>query len=140
MINMDQRAQISIEYILLVAIVLLVVIVFALIITNQNEQNNVATAAQLGASNAVANTIFTNTSQYPVKVTYVNMTNSTNGTDVNIVIHFSGPVSNQSNVINNISSSLIAAGYSNITLSSGSLNLITSTGTGIRHNYTITLS
>jgi uncharacterized protein (UPF0333 family) len=140
MINMDQRAQISIEYILLVAIVLLVVIVFALIITNQNEQNNVATAAQLGASNAVANTIFTNTSQYPVKVTYVDMTNSTNGTDINIVIHFSGPVSNQSNVINNISSSLVAAGYSNITLSSGSLNLITSTGTGIRHNYTITLS
>ncbi len=58
---MDQKAQISIEYILLVAIILVVVLVFALIITNENEQNNVATAAQLGASNATANMVFTNT-------------------------------------------------------------------------------
>ena len=140
MIKMDQRAQISIEYVLLIAIILAVVLVFAVIMTNQNEQNSVATAAQLGASNAVASTLFTNTSQYPVKVTYVNMTNSTDGINVNIAIHFSGPITNTSNVINNISSSLIAAGYSNITQNTGSLNLITSTGTGIRHNYTITLS
>ncbi len=72
---MDQKAQISIEYILLVAIILAVVLVFALIITDQNEQNNVATAAQLGASNATANMVFTNTSQSPVKVTSVTMTN-----------------------------------------------------------------
>ena len=68
---MDQRAQISVEYILLVAIVLIVVLIFAAIVTNQNEENNVASAVQLGASNATANMVFTNTSQPPVKVTYV---------------------------------------------------------------------
>ena len=51
---MDQRGQISIEYILLVAIVLVIVVIFGLIITDQNEQNNVASAVQLGAANATA--------------------------------------------------------------------------------------
>ena len=50
---MDQRAQISVEFILLVAIVLTIVLVFSLIITNENEQNNVATDAQLGAAKIV---------------------------------------------------------------------------------------
>jgi len=73
---MDQRAQISIEYILLVSIILIIVIVFALVITNQSQQNNIATAVQLGASNATANLVFTNNSQSPIQVTYINMTNN----------------------------------------------------------------
>jgi uncharacterized protein (UPF0333 family) len=135
---MDQKAQISIEYILLVAIILAVVLVFALIITDQNEQNSVATAAQLGASNATANMLFTNTSQSPVKVTSVTMTN-VNSTNINMVIHFSGPITNNAPVIGSIINSLQASGYSNITNTSSSLTLTTTTsGAGIRHIYTIT--
>ena len=135
---MDQKAQISIEYILLVAIILLVVLVFALIITDQNEQNSVATAAQLGASNATANMLFTNTSQSPVKVTSVTMTD-VNSTNINMVIHFSGPITNNTPVIGSIINSLQASGYSNITNTSSSLTLTTTTsGAGIRHIYTIT--
>jgi uncharacterized protein (UPF0333 family) len=136
---MDQRAQISIEYILLVAIIFLIVIVFGVIITNQNEQNNVATAAQLGASNATANLSFTNNSQLPVKVTYVNMTNGTNGTNINMVIHFSGPITNSAPIFTGIATSLRSSGYTNITQNSNNVILTTRTGTGLHHIYNITL-
>jgi uncharacterized protein (UPF0333 family) len=109
---MDQRAQISIEYILLVAIILLVVLIFASIAFSENENNDVASAVQLGANNATANMVFTNTSQAPVRVTSVNMTNSSS-TQYNIVIHFSGHVSNPTLVFNSIINSLNTAGFNN---------------------------
>jgi uncharacterized protein (UPF0333 family) len=135
---MDQRAQISVEYILLVAIILFVVLIFASVAINSNEQNNVASAVQLGASNATANMVFTNMSQSPVKVTNVLMTSGSN-TQINMTVHFSGPISNPSPVFNSIVNSLNTAGYSNITQNSSSLTLTTQSGSGIRHIYTITL-
>jgi uncharacterized protein (UPF0333 family) len=136
---MDQRAQISVEYILLVAIILFVVLIFASVVINGNEENNVASAVQLGASNATANMVFTNTSQPPVKVTNVTMTNVINSTQVTVTIRFSGPISNPTPVFNSIANSLIATGYSNITQNSTALTLTTQSGSGIRHIYTITL-
>jgi uncharacterized protein (UPF0333 family) len=136
---MDQRAQISVEYILLVAIILFVVLIFASVVINGNEENNVASAVQLGASNATANMVFTNTSQPPVKVTNVTMTNVINSTQVTVTIRFSGPISNSTPVFNSIANSLIATGYSNITQNSTALTLTTQSGSGIRHIYTITL-
>ena len=137
---MDQRAQISIEYILLVAIILLVVLVFSTLIFAENEQNNVATAAQLGASNASSILAYTDTSQSPIKVTYVTMTNSNNNT-INLVIHFSRPITNQTPILNSIANSL------NNTLNSTSYNqtinmIQTSTSltwTTHRYTYYITL-
>jgi hypothetical protein len=136
---MDQRAQISVEYILLVAIILFVVLIFASVVINGNEQNNVASAVQLGASNATANMVFTNTSQPPVKVTYVNMTNVVNSTQVNVIVHFSGPIPNPTPVFNSIVNSLNATGYNNTIQSNTALTLTTQSGSGIRHIYTITL-
>jgi uncharacterized protein (UPF0333 family) len=139
---MDQRAQISIEYILLVAIILLVVLVFSTLIFAENEENNVATAAQLGASNATAILAYTDTSQSPIKVTYVTMTNSnTTNNTINLVIHFSIPITNQTPILNSIANSL------NNTLNSTSYNqtinmLQTSTNltwTTHRYTYYITL-
>ena len=135
---MDQRAQISVEYILLVAIILAIVLVFALIITNQNEQNIVATAAQLGASNATANMVFTNNSQSPIKVTSVTMTNNSN--NINMIIHFSSHINNQTVILNSIATSLNSAlngsGTSyTIAQNSNNINLVTN-----KNNYTITLS
>jgi uncharacterized protein (UPF0333 family) len=137
---MDQRAQISIEYILLVAIILLVVLVFSTLIFAENEQNTVATAAQLGASNASSILAYTDTSQSPIKVTYVTMTNSNNNT-INLVIHFSRPITNQTPILNSIANSL------NNTLNSTSYNqtinmIQTSTSltwTTHRYTYYITL-
>jgi uncharacterized protein (UPF0333 family) len=139
---MDQRAQISVEYILLVALILIIVLVFAVVITNENEQNNVATAAQLGAANATANIVFTNTTQSPVKVTSVTMTNgNTIPSNINIVIHFSRDVTSQQQIIlGSINNSIVAAGFKNTTVSSSSVVVNTKTGSGNAfHTYTITL-
>jgi uncharacterized protein (UPF0333 family) len=137
---MDQRAQISVEYILLVAIILFVVLIFASVVINENEQNNVASAVQLGASNATANMVFTNTSQKPVKVTNVIMSNVPNSTQVNMTIHFSSPISNPTPVFTSIINSLTASGFTNITQNSTALTLTTQSGSGIRHVYIITLA
>jgi uncharacterized protein (UPF0333 family) len=143
MVKMDQRAQISVEYILLVAIVLTIVLVFSLIITNENEQNNVATAAQLGAANASANIVLTNSSQSPIKVTSVSMTNgTTRGSDINVVIHFSRPVGDQDGTIfSSIIKSLTSSGFTNISSNSTTVIVTTSTTSGgTTHRYFITLA
>jgi uncharacterized protein (UPF0333 family) len=142
MIKMDQRGQISVEYILLLAIVLAIVLVFAVVITNQSEESNVAAAAQLGATNATTNLVFLNASQTPVKVTSVTMTNnSTVGSTINMAIHFSKSVTAQQNTIfQNIEKSLRAAGYNNLVNTNSSITLTTSTGVGVRHVYIITLT
>jgi uncharacterized protein (UPF0333 family) len=135
---MDQRAQISIEYILLVAVVLIIVVVFATVITNSNEQNTVATAVQLGADNATTTASFINTTQPPVKVTFIDMTN-VDSVKINMVIHFSGPITNPNVVFGSISNSLIAANYNNISQNGSSLILTTQPGSVIAHIYNITL-
>jgi uncharacterized protein (UPF0333 family) len=143
MIKMDQRAQISVEYILLVAIILSIVLVFSLIITNENEQNNVATAAQLGAANATANIVLTNSNQSPIKVTSVSMSNGTiRGSDINVVIHFSRPVGDQSDTIfSSIIKSLNSSGFNNISSNSTAVTVTTSTTSGgTTHKYFITLA
>ena len=139
MVKMDQRAQISVEFILLVAIVL----VFSLIITNENEQNNVATAAQLGAANATANIVLTNTSQSPIKVTSVSMSNGTvRGSDINVVIHFSRPVGDQSDtILNSIVKSLTSSGFNNVANTNSTVIVTTSTTSGgTTHRYLISLA
>jgi uncharacterized protein (UPF0333 family) len=137
---MDQRGQISIEYVLLVSIVLIIVVVFGLIITDQSEQNNLASAVQLGASNATANLVFGSTSQSPVKVTNVAMTGT--GQNINVVVHFSRPVTDQqSTIIASIVKSLQSSGFSNVTSTTSSVTVTTSaTSTGTHHIYNITLS
>ncbi|ADZ09394.1 hypothetical protein Metbo_1150 [Methanobacterium lacus] len=137
---MDQRGQISIEYVLLVSIVLIIVVVFGLIITDQSEQNNLASAVQLGASNATANLVFGSTSQSPVKVTNVAMTGT--GQNISVVVHFSRPVTDQqSTIIASIVKSLNSSGFTNVTSTTSSVTVTTSaTATGTHHIYNITLS
>lgn len=137
---MDQRGQISIEYVLLVSIVLIIVVVFGLIITDQSEQNNVASAVQLGATNATANLVFGSSSQSPVKVTNVAMTGT--GQNINVVVHFSRPVTDQqSTIIASIVKSLQSSGFTNVSSTTNSATVTTSaTSTGTHHIYNITLS
>ena len=132
---MDQRAQISVEYILMVSIVLAIVLVFAVFSSDQSEQNNVATAVQLGASNATANIVLTNSSQSPVKVTNVDMTTGSVGSNINMTIHFSRSVSDQTSVIlNSIQNSLVSAGFTS--LNNTGQNITVETG---KHLYIIKL-
>ena len=83
MITMDSRGQLSAEYILLVGFVLAVVLIFAWYVSDQSEQNTIATAVRVGASNASAEIGIMNTTTMPIRVNKVDMTS---GEKINITI------------------------------------------------------
>jgi len=139
---MDQRAQISAEYILLVAMIFSIVLIFSYTILNENEQNNIATAVKLGAVNATANIVLTNNTQSPVKVTSIDMSNGNKkGSDINVIIHFSRNINDQSTIIfNSIIKSLNSSGFNNITSNNTNIMVTTSSSSGISHRYIITIA
>jgi uncharacterized protein (UPF0333 family) len=129
---MDQRGQISVEFVLMAAIIMLVVVVFGLSIANENELNSVATAVKTGAENATTYLSISNASMQPVRVTSVNM-NGTN--NVIIKVSFSGNVTSiQQNILTSINRSLTSQGFNTTYTGGTQLTFQTS-----RHNYTISL-
>jgi uncharacterized protein (UPF0333 family) len=106
---MDGRGQISVEFVLLVAIVLAIVLVFAGIIGDQNEQNSVATAIRLGAVNATAEMSILNRTMEPVRVNEVIMNGSGN---ITMLIHLSYSSSQiQNTTLTGVAISLNSQGY-----------------------------
>lgn len=129
---MDERGQISVEYILFAAIVLVVVIAFALVITDQMEKDSVASAVKIGAENSTTQMSLLNRSMQPVRVTSINTTD--NGT-INIQVKFSGNVTaNQVTILKSINNSLASEGYVTGYAGGYMINMTTS-----RHNYIITI-
>lgn len=129
---MDQRGQISIEFILLAAIVFSVVLIFAVSAADDSELNAVATAVKLGAENSTTQISILNSSQQPVRVTSVNMTGTSN---VLIQVKFSRTVTSyQTTILQSIQNSLAASGYSTSSISGNNLNMQTA-----KHSYTITI-
>lgn len=130
---MDQRAQISAEFILFVAIVLAVVLVFAVVVSDQSEMNSIATAAREGAANATAQISILNASMTPVRVTNISMTNMTGGYNVTIVINLSNPglsAAQKDIILGGAMQSINSTGYQSIT------NTVTTS----KHNYTISVA
>ncbi|MCE5214738.1 MAG: class III signal peptide-containing protein [Methanobacterium sp.] len=129
---MYQRGQISVEFVLMAAIVMLVVVAFGFAIANENELNSVATAVRTGAENGTTYLSLNNSTMQPVRVTSVNMSGTNN---VNIKVSFSGSVTNlQQNILTSINTSLTSQGF--ITNYAGGTQLTFQTS---RHNYTISL-
>lgn len=130
---MDQRGQISAEYILIAAIVMLVVVVFGVVIADQSEMDAVASAVRTGAENGTTQLSILDPTMQPVRVTSVNMTGTGN---VNIIVNFSSTVSSmEDSILSSINRSLTESGYT--TSYSGGTTLSFQTS---RHNYTITLA
>ncbi len=130
---MDQRAQISMEYVLVLAMVVIIVCLFAFYAGDQSELNSVSSVVKLGAENATTNMVITNSGMQPVRVTSIN--ESANGTNENLTVMLSRNLTSDVQkqvVFNSIIQSLIKGGYSNITSTTNSVALITN-----RHNYTI---
>jgi len=127
---MDQRAQISAEFILFAAIVLAVVLVFAVVVSDQSEMNSIATAARQGATDATAQMSILDGAMTPVRVTNINMTG---GYNVTIVIHLSNPgisVAQKNTILGGAMQSINAAGYPS------TANTVTTS----KHNYTISVA
>ncbi|MEN4005841.1 MAG: pilus assembly protein [Methanobacteriaceae archaeon] len=105
---MDQRGQISIEFVLVVALMLPIVLLVGSYIGDQNEINTVTTAARTGAMDAVTDLAILNRSMEPLRVKDVRM--SENGQNLTLLINVSGPISDSANrTILNASIQSIAA-------------------------------
>ncbi len=115
---MDQKGQISAEYILLVfGLVIVIMLVFAVAVTNESELNTVTTAARIGADNGTTQLSIMNPAMSPVRVTGISMNNTNdNNKYISITINLSGTITsaqNQTlmNSIMNSMNSLISQGY-----------------------------
>ncbi len=129
---MDQRGQISVEYILIAAIVMFIVIAFGWVVANESELNSVALSVKMGAENGTTYASIINPQMQPVRVTGVDM----NGEDdVTIEVRFSSSVESiNETILNSIKNSLASSGYDSTSFSDSKLYLQTN-----RHSYTVIL-
>jgi uncharacterized protein (UPF0333 family) len=141
MITMDSRGQLSAEYILLVGFVLAVVLIFAWYVSDQSEQNTIATAVRVGASNASAEIGIMNTTTMPIRVNKVDMTS---GEKINITIFLSNTAlspQQRQTILGGVEQSIESAGYtvnSQIDPVSNTVNTLTIDTS--KHDYLIKIS
>lgn len=134
---MDEKGQISVELILILAFILLVVLVAAYYVSDQSEQNNIATATRLGATNATTAMGITTPGMLPVRVDAIQMSGTQN---ITVLIQLSYKSTQiQNTALTGVYNSLTAQGYSpkmnNVSNIVQNLTLNTS-----RHNYNIRLA
>jgi len=134
---MDNKGQISVEFILFLAIVLIIVLAVGYFIFDQSEQNNIATATRLGATNATTAMGITTPGMLPVRVDAIQMSGTQN---ITVLIQLSYKSTQiQNTTLNGVYNSLTAQGYSPQKKSVSNIvqNLTLNT---TRHNYNIRLA
>jgi len=126
---MDQKGQISIEFVLIIAFMLVIVLLIASYAGETSESYTVLSAARAGATNALTELSLNKTIMTPVRVEKINTNGS--GKYINITIQISSSLSGYQNqsIINSTLASIAAQGY-NWTDNS----IVTS-----RHVYNVTL-
>lgn len=95
MIKMDQRGQISIEFVLVMSLMLVIVLLAGSYAGGQNEINTVTAAARTGSMDAVTNLTLLNVNMEPIRVEDIRMSGS--GQNLTILINVSGPISTSAN-------------------------------------------
>ena len=112
---MDRRGQISIEFVLIIALMVVIVLAIAPYIGSASESNDIATAAREGATNAVTNLSILNNTMTPVIVE--NIQNVGSGQNLTIQIDISGAISSNQNstIVNSTLNSIAALGYTRVT-------------------------
>ena len=125
MTKMDRRGQISIEFVLILALMAIIVVAIGGYVGDASEQSMISSAVRTAADNAAANLVITNRSMNPVNVENINSIG--NGTSITLQINVSGSNQTFDAIKSSILTSVAAQGY-NVTNSS----VITG-----RHVYTI---
>ena len=131
---MNDRGQISAEYILMLGFLIVVILLVASYAGEQNEQNSVASSVRQGASSAVTDLSILNRTLQPVRVNGVNMTS---GADINITINLSDSSLNlqqKATILQGSKSSLEGQGFTVTENGNPVQNLTFSTA---RHNYLV---
>lgn len=135
MVAMDNKGQISVEMILFLAIILFIVLAVGYFISDQNEQNNIATATRLGAENATTSMGITNPGMMPVRVEAIQMNGNQNITVIINLSYSSTQIKNTT--LTGVYNTLTSQGYSpqkGIVSPNNIQNLTINTS---RHKYTI---
>ncbi|MCC7550126.1 MAG: class III signal peptide-containing protein [Methanobacterium sp.] len=137
MITMEERGQLSAEYILFFGLILVIILAFAYYVSDQSEQNNIATAARIGAENATTEMGILNSTMAPVRVTAIQMTGTQNIT-ISISLSYKPP-GVQNSILNSVYNSLVSQGY-NPQKNIVSNNIQDLTLNTSKHNYNISLA
>lgn len=108
--TMDQRGQISIEFVLILALMAVIVSAIGWYVGNANEQNVISSAVRSSADNATTSLSLLNSSMKPTRVG--NITTTDNGTKITLRVYIHGlPSSLTQNVTSSILSSIASQGY-----------------------------
>ena len=139
MIKMDQRGQISIEFVLILALMAVIVSSIGLYIGTANENSVIISAARSGADNATTSLAMLNTNMIPVRVD--DISNYTSGQYTIIQVDISGSLStNQTNTtINSILNSIAAQGYTRVNTTTPDTAPQNDYVVTNRHKYKVTL-
>ena len=124
---MDQQGQISIEFVLILALMAVIVCAVGWYVGDSSEQSVITSSVRSAADNATTSLSLLNRSIAPVRVEDINTV--TNGSNITLQVDISGSLSSTQNQIINSSilSSIASQGY-NVT------NNTIITG---KHRYTI---
>lgn len=127
MTKMDQQGQISIEFVLILALMAVIVCAVGWYTSDANEQSVISSAVRSAADNATTTLAILNRSMAPVRVQSIAATNT--GANIALQVDISGsPSSSQIQTItSSIFSSIAAQGY----------NVTNSTIVTSKHRYTI---
>ncbi len=127
MTKMDQQGQISIEFVLILALMAVIVCAVGWYVGDSSEQSVITSSVRSAADNATTSLSLLNRSIAPVRVEDINTV--TNGSNITLQVDISGSLSSTQNQIINSSilSSIASQGY-NVT------NNTIITG---KHRYTI---
>jgi uncharacterized protein (UPF0333 family) len=137
MVTMDNKGQISVEFILFVGFILAIILVIGVYAGDQNEQNNIATATRLGAVNATTSMGITNPGMLPVSVNSVQMSGTGN---ITLIINLSYTSTQiQNTTLTGVYNALTSQGYAPQKNSIG-YNIQNLTFNTSRHNYAISVS
>ncbi|MBI5680743.1 MAG: hypothetical protein HZC47_07625 [Methanobacterium sp.] len=134
--KMDQRGQISIEFVLIIAFMLILVLVFAGYIGDAMELNSVSAAARYGATNTISDLVFLNRSVEPFRVTDVQILGS--GQNLTIQINVDKTLQPAANltIFNGALHSVANLGY---TIDVRTLDPYDDVVVSNRHQYSITI-
>ena len=124
---MDRRGQISLEFVLILALMAVIVGAIGWYAGNANEQNVITSAVRSAADNATTTLAMLNRTMKPVTVE--DITTTTNGNNITLQVDISGSLSSNQNQIikSSILSSIASQGY----------NVTSNTIVTNKHVYTI---
>ena len=124
---MDRRGQISLEFVLILALMAVIVGAIGWYAGNANEQNVITSAVRSAADNATTTLTMLNRTMKPVTVE--DITTTTNGNNIVLQVDISGSLSSNQNQIikSSILSSIASQGY----------NVTSNTIVTNKHIYTI---